>query len=263
MTQAVQYTLEQFGEDVRRTLAAWGNSKSGVLCLGPILQRLAREGGPLHELGEPATLSSGLAGRRLYKDPADGFLLPLGPVRRRHSDRRAQPRGLGRHLPPHGQRALHQLAARRRRIGPEQDAPRGCAGPPHAPRRRGLPLQRAVQHPPAVAWGRWRRGARSHGRPRQAPPPHRRGHGGVQRPAGAGTVAVACRGDCIGAQAPSLWGLSNVPAIRPFLLLHLRGTLSGIPRSAPVGKLTHLLVTPRPSLGRGIIFPCGYHLAFR
>ena len=75
MTQAVQYTLEQFGENVRRTLAAWGSSKSGVLCLGPILQRLAREGGPLHEMGEPATLSSGLAGRRLYKDPADGFLL--------------------------------------------------------------------------------------------------------------------------------------------------------------------------------------------
>ena len=75
MTQTALYTLEQFGQDVRRTLNLWGNSKSGVLCLGPLMQRLAREGGPLHEMGEHAALSSGLPGRRLYKAEDGSFLL--------------------------------------------------------------------------------------------------------------------------------------------------------------------------------------------
>ncbi len=75
MAQQVVYTLEEFAQDVRQTFDEWGNTKAAVLCLGSLMQRLAREGGPFEEMGEPAPLSSGLPGRRLYSDAEGAFRL--------------------------------------------------------------------------------------------------------------------------------------------------------------------------------------------
>jgi len=45
--------------------------------MGPAMQRLAREGAGLWQLGEPAVISSGLPGRRLVSDPNGHFNLLL------------------------------------------------------------------------------------------------------------------------------------------------------------------------------------------
>lgn len=71
------YTLERFSDDIRSSLQRWADQKDAVLSLGPFMQRLARDGGELWQLGEPATISSGLPGRRLVKDPEGRFTLLL------------------------------------------------------------------------------------------------------------------------------------------------------------------------------------------
>jgi hypothetical protein len=73
----MMYTLDQFAEDIRTPLQRWSDSKDAVLSMGASMQRLAREGGDLWRLGEPATISSGLPGRRLVKDPNGLFTLLL------------------------------------------------------------------------------------------------------------------------------------------------------------------------------------------
>lgn len=71
------YTLERFSDDIRSSLQRWAESKDAVLSMDPFMQGLAREGGDLWQLGEPATISSGLPGRRLVKDPEGRFTLLL------------------------------------------------------------------------------------------------------------------------------------------------------------------------------------------
>lgn len=75
--QTATYTLDEFGEDVRRVLTKHGEAPEGILRLGPSLQRLAKEGGDLWPLGEPAQGSSGLPARTLYRDPHQRFVLLL------------------------------------------------------------------------------------------------------------------------------------------------------------------------------------------
>lgn len=75
MTQSAAYTIDNFAQDVRETLIQVGSTKTGVLCIGPLLQRVAGQGAPFQEIGEPAKLSSGLPGRRLYKDSDERFVL--------------------------------------------------------------------------------------------------------------------------------------------------------------------------------------------
>lgn len=76
------YNLDQFSDDIRSSLQRWPDRKDVVLSLGPFMQRLAREGGELWQLGEPATISSGLPGRRLAKDPEGRFTLLLASTPR-------------------------------------------------------------------------------------------------------------------------------------------------------------------------------------
>lgn len=45
------YTLEQFSDDIRSSLQGWADPKDAVLSMGPFMQRLAREGGDLWQLG--------------------------------------------------------------------------------------------------------------------------------------------------------------------------------------------------------------------
>jgi hypothetical protein len=75
--QAETYTLAGFGEDVRRVLTKYGEAPEGILRLGLLLQRLAKEGGDLWQLGEPTQGSSGLPARTLYRDPDQRFVLLL------------------------------------------------------------------------------------------------------------------------------------------------------------------------------------------
>ncbi len=71
------YALERFADEIRSSLQRWADPKDAVLCMGPAMQKLAREGGDLWQLGEPATISSGLPGRRLIADPEARFTLLL------------------------------------------------------------------------------------------------------------------------------------------------------------------------------------------
>ena len=71
------YTLEELSNDIRSSLKQWADPKDAVLSMGPSMQRLAGDGGDLWKLGEPATISSGLPGRRLVKDMEGRFTLLL------------------------------------------------------------------------------------------------------------------------------------------------------------------------------------------
>jgi len=51
--QTATYALDEFGEDVRRVLNKHGETAEAILRLGPLLQRLAKEGGNLWQFGEP------------------------------------------------------------------------------------------------------------------------------------------------------------------------------------------------------------------
>ena len=39
------YTLDQFSDDIRSALRCWSDPKDAALSMGPLMQRLAREGG--------------------------------------------------------------------------------------------------------------------------------------------------------------------------------------------------------------------------
>ncbi len=79
MVQQGTYTVEEFGHDVRQVLDTWGNGMDAVLRLGRLLQQLGAESAlpDLWKIGEPAKISSGLPGRRLYDDPDNKFRLLL------------------------------------------------------------------------------------------------------------------------------------------------------------------------------------------
>ena len=67
------YKPDDFSEDIANTLAAYGDSMEAVLNLGRLVQRFVSENDAksLWTIGEPATISSGLPGRKLL-DGADG-----------------------------------------------------------------------------------------------------------------------------------------------------------------------------------------------
>ena len=73
------YTLEEFGEDVGTALDVWGESMGAVLNMGQLVQRFIADNDheSLWTVGEPATISSGLPGRKLYDDPDNRFRLLL------------------------------------------------------------------------------------------------------------------------------------------------------------------------------------------
>ena len=73
------YSVEEFGHDVRKVLELNGQGMDSVLQLGHLLQRFGSENGQDYfwSVGEPATISSGLPGQKLYDDPDMLFRLLL------------------------------------------------------------------------------------------------------------------------------------------------------------------------------------------
>ena len=73
------YTLEELGLDVRTVIRDAGNDFEAVLQLGRLTQRFAQENDPASfwSMGQPARISSGLPGRKMYQDPDDLFTLLL------------------------------------------------------------------------------------------------------------------------------------------------------------------------------------------
>lgn len=73
------YTLDEFGEDVGAALDVWGDSMEAVLNMGQLVQRFIAENDTesFWTVGEPATISSGLPGRKLYDDAGQRFRLLL------------------------------------------------------------------------------------------------------------------------------------------------------------------------------------------
>jgi hypothetical protein len=73
------YSVEEFANDARETLLTFGNGVDGVLNLGHLVQRFTSENdtNSFWDIGEPAKISSGLPGQRLYKDPDELFSLLL------------------------------------------------------------------------------------------------------------------------------------------------------------------------------------------
>ena len=73
------YTLEAFGHDVGAAVDAWGDSMEAVLNMGQLVQRFIAENytTSLWTVGEPATISSGLPGRKLWDDADQRFRLLL------------------------------------------------------------------------------------------------------------------------------------------------------------------------------------------
>ena len=68
MTIASRYTVEEFGNDVRKMLDSGGTDIAAILRLGHLLQRFGAENSRDYfwSIGEPATISSGLPGQKLY-----------------------------------------------------------------------------------------------------------------------------------------------------------------------------------------------------
>ena len=114
MTIASRYTVEEFGNDVRKMLDSGGTDIAAILRLGHLLQRFGAENSRDYfwSIGEPATISSGLPGQKLYDAPDGAFRLLLAPVPAEYADRYPQPRGLGRHRAAGRQRTLHLMASR-------------------------------------------------------------------------------------------------------------------------------------------------------
>ncbi len=79
MASKLKYSLEEFGHDVRHVLDTWPEGMEAVLNLGQYVQRLTEENDQkaYWDLGEPAAISSGLPGRKLYDDPDQKFRLLL------------------------------------------------------------------------------------------------------------------------------------------------------------------------------------------
>jgi predicted metal-dependent enzyme (double-stranded beta helix superfamily) len=73
------YTLDEFGQDVSTTLDIWGDSVNAVLNMGQLVQRFIAENDhdSLWTTGDPAAISSGLPGRKLYDDADRRFRLLL------------------------------------------------------------------------------------------------------------------------------------------------------------------------------------------
>jgi predicted metal-dependent enzyme (double-stranded beta helix superfamily) len=69
------YTVDQFAAELIEILDALGETKEAVFAAGPLLQRLAREGGDLSETGAVRQGHSGLPGRLLHADPQGRFIL--------------------------------------------------------------------------------------------------------------------------------------------------------------------------------------------
>ena len=74
-----RYTVEEFGHEVRQSLDANIAGMESVLQLGHLLQRFGAENSRDYfwSIGEPATISSGLPGQKLYDDPDGMFRLLL------------------------------------------------------------------------------------------------------------------------------------------------------------------------------------------
>ena len=74
-----RYTVEEFGHDVRQLLDANGAGMGSVMQLGHLLQRFGAENSRDYfwSIGEPATISSGLPGQKLYDDSDGMFRLLL------------------------------------------------------------------------------------------------------------------------------------------------------------------------------------------
>ncbi len=71
------YRHEESGEDVGTALDVWGESMGAVLNMGQLVQRFIADNDheSLWTVGEPAMISSGLPGRKLYDDPDNRFRL--------------------------------------------------------------------------------------------------------------------------------------------------------------------------------------------
>ena len=79
MTTSSRYAVDEFGHDVRQIIDLNGHGFESVLQLGHLLQRFGEENSQKYfwSIGEPATISSGLPGQRLYDDPDGQFRLLL------------------------------------------------------------------------------------------------------------------------------------------------------------------------------------------
>ena len=79
MTIASRYTVEEFGDDVQKMLDSGGTDIAAILRLGHLLQRFGAENSRDYfwSIGEPATISSGLPGQKLYDAPDGAFRLLL------------------------------------------------------------------------------------------------------------------------------------------------------------------------------------------
>ncbi len=75
MAVRATYTVEQFVEDLRRILETEGEGYEAVWSIGPLMQRLAQEGGDLWQQGESRTGTAGMGGRLLHRDPENKFVL--------------------------------------------------------------------------------------------------------------------------------------------------------------------------------------------
>jgi predicted metal-dependent enzyme (double-stranded beta helix superfamily) len=75
MARTALYTVQQFAEEMDEILNSLGESKEAVFAAGPLLQRLALEGGDLSQAGSPRQGHSGLPGRLLHADPGGRFIL--------------------------------------------------------------------------------------------------------------------------------------------------------------------------------------------
>ena len=73
------YKPEDFSEDIARTLATYGESMEAVLNMGRLVQRFVSENNTdsLWTIGEPATISSGLPGRKLLDAPDGAYRVLL------------------------------------------------------------------------------------------------------------------------------------------------------------------------------------------
>ena len=73
------YRPDDFSQDIADTLARWGEGIDGVLNLGRLVQRFIAENDTksFWTIGEPATISSGLPGRKLLDGPDGAYRVLL------------------------------------------------------------------------------------------------------------------------------------------------------------------------------------------